>query len=281
MDYSELKYNEVSFKSAHNSEQLPQSLAEQLTYNAEAPWTGGCSGVELDIVQSRKAWEWSVSHGGFYSRKPKKQLAAYLGQLMEWASTHSGGRHRVITLHLDIKGNFLSDDEFPDAVDEYLSRLIPERKIFRPAALIGGANDLVSGARETGWPKLGELESKFIFVFTGNSRRKAAYAAQKSHQRLCFADRDLKVSPPEFPDLHTGNRLFLNFHLRYRTSPIWHNTLQAFARQPGFVTRGYVINREDLWVRARNAALNILATDRMSGYPWCGIDPEPFAKLRI
>jgi hypothetical protein len=280
MDVSHLKYNEVSFKSAHNSEQLKESIAEQLHFDPENPWQGGCSGLELDIVQSRKEWAWSVSHGGFYRSKAPHQLSAYLEALMEWASGQD--RHRVITLHLDIKGNFLSDDEFPEAVDEYLSRIIPADKFFRPASLLGGEHlDLVSGARANGWPTLAELESKFVVVFTGNGRRKAAYAAHDPASRLCFADRDLHVEMEELPDLKKGHRLFLNFHLRYRTSPLWHNTLQALARQPGFVTRGYVINREKLWDRAMSAALNILATDRMSGYPWCGIGREPFAALRM
>ena len=279
MSQDSLKYNDVAYKASHNSYDRNESLAEQLTFHSSDPSNAGCSGLELDIVQKSDAWEWSVSHGGSYSSKPEKQFSAYLNQIKSWMDANPG--HRVIEVHIDIKNTPMSNEEFPDQIDSYIENVFSRSRVFTPDTLIGNHEDLVQGAQATGWPTLGELEGKIVFCFSGNEDRKATYARTNPKTRLCFSDLYLETHPPQYPDFNRGTRVFMNYHLYQKYYDDWFPQLQRMAKEQGFITRGYVLNSKDIWIKAQNAALNIMATDKVSGHDWAQNGDYPFRQLDI
>ena len=280
MNQNDLKYNDVCFKASHNSYDRDESLAEQLTFHSADPSNAGCSGIELDIVQKSDAWQWSVSHGGSYSSDPDKQFSAYLKQVKSWMDQNPG--HRVIEVHIDIKNTPMSNEQFPQQIDNYIQQVFTDRnRVFQPNALIGNYDDLVQGAQATSWPTLGELEGKIIFCFTGNETRKAIYARTDPKARLCFSDIYQETNPPQYPDFNSGTRVFLNYHLYQKYYDEWFPQLQRIAKEQGFISRGYVLNSQDIWTKAQNAALNIMATDKVSGHSWAQNGDYPFRKLNI
>ncbi len=280
MGQDNLKYNDVCFKASHNSYDRDESISEQLTFHSNDPSKCGCSGLELDIVQKNDAWKWSVSHGGSYSSSADKQLSAYLQKIKSWMDANPG--HRVIEVHMDIKNTPMSNDQFPQEIDSYIEQVFTDRSvIFQPNRLIRNYDDLVQGAQATGWPTLGELKGKIIFCFTGNESRKATYARTDPKERLCFADLYLETDPPQYPDFSRGTRVFMNYHLYQKYYDQWYHQLQRMAQQPGFLTRGYVLNSQDIWTKAQNAALNIMATDKVSGHSWAQNGDYPFRQLDI
>jgi hypothetical protein len=286
-----MKYNNVAFKASHNSYDRDESLATQLTFDPNNPANAGCSQIELDIWQgpnpNTNGWEWSVSHKGPYDSNPDKQFSAYLQQVMDWRAAAPGSdpyHNRVIAISIDIKDTSPPDDDFPDAIDNYIRGVIPESLVYKPCELIGGKfDDLVSGAQATGWPEIETLNNKYILCFSGDEDRKKAYAETSPKDRLCFADQTLRTDhPTEYPSFVSGNRVFMNYHL-YQDSykKYWCAQLQAMAEQPGFITRGYVLNDGDIWADAQNAKLNIMATDKITGkkYDWAQNGPYPFRAL--
>jgi hypothetical protein len=274
-------YNMVAFKASHNSyDRDEQPITTQLQFNRNDPSNCGCSGLELDIWQADNAWQWSVSHLGGYSSKAENQLSAYLRQLRSWSDQNQG--HRVIELHIDIKNTPMSNAEFPAQFDAYLREYLPSSMLFTPSGLMTPeSSDLVACAQQTGWPALNLLAGKFIVCLTGNEPRKATYALTQPRDRLCFADLELETDPVQFPDFNHGSRVIMNYHLYDRLSDNWIPQLQEMARQPGFLTRGFVLNDSSIWRKAQEACLNIMATDKVSGQSWAQNGSEPFRTLSV
>ena len=274
-------YNLAAFKASHNSyDRDEQPITTQLQFHPDDPSACGCSGLELDIWQSNSEWKWSVSHTGGYSSKAENQLSAYLRQLRSWSDQNPS--HRVIELHIDIKNTPMSNAEFPAQFDAYLREYLPSSMLFTPSRLMTPeSSDLVAGAQLNGWPALKLLAGKFIVCLSGNEGRKATYALTEPRERLCFADLELETDPVQFPDFNRGSRVIMNYHLYDRLSENWIPQLQEMARQPGFLTRGYVLNDASIWEKAQVACLNIMATDRVSGHSWAQNGPEPFRTLTV
>jgi len=274
------RYNNVAFKASHNSYDRDESITQQLTFNYDDPSNAGCSGIELDIVQKDDDWKWSVSHGGSYNSKADKQLSAYLQQIVDWRTSESGYDYdRVINIYLDIKNKHMSENEFPDQIDDYIKNIIDEDTIFKPNELIGDKDDLVSGAQTTGWPDLDSLKSKYIICFSGDEDRKRRYAGNNPKKRLCFSDKYLETNPPEYPDFEKGTRVFMNYHLYQKYYDKWHEQIRNMVDQPGFITRGYVLNSQEIWIKAQNAGVNIMATDKVCNHSWARNGDYPFKTI--
>lgn len=292
-----MRYHEVRFKASHNSfQRREQPVTEQLHWDPHHPYQKSGRGVELDLVQHKNRWRWRVKHDQPYANRcivrfrfpPFKQnngmeLRDHLEQLNKWSEEHPG--HDVITVHLDLKNAPLSHEEFAERLDSYLLRVIPENKIFAPAALMEDGSDLVTAAMARGWPKLGELQGKFIFCLTGKDEerhvgeRKKLYADSDAKNRLCFVDQSMGDGDGGHrPPTDQGNRVFFNYNI-FSGKKKWRETMKWFSRQHGFVTRGYVANNKKLWELAVAHGVNVIATDRVSNYEWARVGKQPFEKI--
>ena len=267
-------YSKVRFKASHNSfERDEQPITSQLRWTKRTPSDRACRGLELDLHQSGRNWAWSIDHIAPYSGAADRQLSEYLVLLRSFSDEFAD--HDVITVTLDLKDEASDLESFPWGIDAYIGRHLGAEKLYKPAELRGLADDLVSGAMINGWPTLGELRGKFILCLSGNEATKAAYAGS-GEGRLCFAD--LKIDDPmKIPGTGAGTRVFLNFNMTVAID--WARTSRHFARQRGFVTRGYGINDPAMWRKATRAKLNILATDKVCNHEWAGVGMLPFAKL--
>lgn len=279
MSQDQLRYKYAAFKASHNSYDRNEPIGQQLDFHALDPSNCGCSGLELDIYQKSDAWEWSVSHLGGYSSKPENQLRAWLQKIKAWTVANPG--HRPITVHIDIKNTPLDNTVFPDKIDQYILSVFTQAEVFSPGSLFGEHDNLVAGAQAQGWPTLGELAGKLIFCFTGDETRKATYARSNARERLCFADLYLETDPVQYPDFTAGTRIFMNYHLWNALSGNWIPQLQKMAKQPAFITRGYVLNDKTIWLKAQQGMLNVMATDKVSGHSWAQNGDYPFRALIV
>jgi hypothetical protein len=278
-----MKYHQAAFKASHNSEERNETIGEQLTFDTNHPYNCGCSGIEFDIVQDKNSWKWSVSHGGKYNADENKQLSYYLQQVVNWRKKAIGKYgDRVITIHIDIKNSYLSDTDFPAKFDKYINDNVPDlaNSIYKPGELMGGYSDLVSGAQANGWPELEALENKYVLCISGNEEnRKRAYAGTAPEARLCFVDQTLETEPVQYPDFTQGQRVFMNYHLYQKYYDNWFEQLQYMATQQGFITRGWVLDNQDLWIKAQTAKLNIMATDKVKNHDWAQNGDYPFKSI--
>lgn len=269
MSVFDLPYNQVSFKCSHNSYDRDETLVEQLHWDEEEPWQGGCRGLELDINQSDEGNQWSVGHVGGYS-SGERQLSQFLNELRAWSIENPN--HDVVTLYLDLKE---VQDGFADDIDSYV-RTYLDRPIYRPVELMGSQDTLEKGARYNGWPTLNALRGKFIIVLSGDADAKEEYAHEDPRERLCFADKDFGQN--EQP--HSQTRVFFNYHLYERDEDDWSYVFETQAPRPESVCRGYVINEEDFWGNALDAGCNLLATDKVSGHDWATVGEALFTELK-
>lgn len=270
MSVYDLPYNTVSFKASHNSYDRDETLVEQLHWDSEDPWQGGCRGVELDINQSKDGNQWSVGHVGGYSTK-ERQLSQFLNELRVWSIRNPG--HDVVTLYLDLKEVHAG---FADKLDAYVADYL-DRPVYRPVELMRNEPSVPAGAAKYGWPTLNQLRGKFIVVLSGDGDAKATYAADRPRERLCFADRDRNAD--QVPE--SDSRVFFNYHLYSADRNTWTPVFEAQALNAATILRGYVLSGEDLWNDALAAGCNILATDKVRGHSWALVSiSAPFVELK-
>ncbi|MEM8723492.1 MAG: Ca2+-dependent phosphoinositide-specific phospholipase C [Cyanobacteria bacterium P01_G01_bin.39] len=261
-DPKDFPYNQVCFKGSHNSyERDGIAIAQQIEK--------GCRGLELDIAQSADGEDWSVEHDDKYFSDPEKQLAKYLAELNTWSIDNAG--HDVITVHLDLKkANYKSNtSKFPEELDRYIRNNIDPARIFCPKDLMGKKVSLAHGARTYGWPKLKDLDGKFIFCLTGNDvlslkqLAKKHYAATLPKERLCFTDLRKKRGGKPNP----GRTIYFNYN--FDDGPIkisnkdWTKIIKNFAGKDDVITRTFGLNDRQKWQRALDSGFNILVTDNI------------------
>lgn len=284
-DVTELRYNEVQFKVAFDS-RTKGPLDRQLAFSPHKPWEGGCLGIELDIVQnpattgSDENWEFVLQSGGEYEEN-SPSLRQALREIHKWSGNHPG--HHVVTIHIAIKGkSSLGDDKlFCEKFDEILANELGIEKIFTPAYLQRDASSLLAAVHQYGWPTLEELRGNFIVVLTGDdsnrlvSRRRMVYTYNEAYKRLAFVDIDHReakrfsknISDIENPGYHEGSRVFLNIKFGHGD---WIRLANG-ARKAGLVTRLWKANTRSDWNLARQANVNLIATDMIHDSMWTAL----------
>ncbi len=125
---------------------------------------------------------------------------------------------------------------------------------------------MVSSIKESGWPSLGiyltlflvlllltpslaQLKGKFMLVLSGNETWKSYYANNLTETSLLFSDQEFPDNDTSLVPPTSGNRIVFNFHLYTKDFAVWNVTIPRF-RQANFLTRGYTVNGEDLWVKS-------------------------------
>lgn len=282
---TELRYNEVQFKVAFDSH-TKGPLDQQLAFSPHKPWEGGCLGIELDVVQnpnltgSDDDWEFALQNGGEF-QKENPGLRQTLRDLRQWSSNHPG--HHVVTIHIALKGkSTLGDDKlFCEKFDEVLANELGIERIFTPAYLQRDASSLLSAVQQYGWPTLEDLRGNFIIVLTGDdsnrlvSLRRMVYTYNEAYKRLAFVDIDHRearrfsknISDIDNPGYREGSRVFLNIKLGHGD---WIRLANG-ARKFGLVTRLWKANTQSDWNLAKQANVNLIATDMIHDSQWTAL----------
>lgn len=266
--YAELRFNEVSMKSAHNSYERNEGFIQQLQWNAGQPSKDGCGSLELDVAQSKDGNEWAVTHTKDYDKK-HRQLSQYLSDLTAYSNAHPG--HDVIILHIDLKK--VHSDNFPAELDEYIrARLL--MPVLQPKDIMGSCNSLPEGARQNGWPTIAELAGKIIICLTGDETAKKKYASTDPEKRLCFADK--KCGNDEDPsDTH---RVFFNYNITHPTRDQWMGVFRKAAGKKDVLLRAYEVNSDDNWYDCLESGCNFIATNKIENHEWAAVGHQRFVK---
>jgi len=248
-----LRYDQVAFKGVHNSIDRKFSLLDQL--QATGGVVGRCAAIELDLHQDKHRFKWTVKHR---AKDPGTPFEKTIKQIAAWSRQNP--KHSVVTIHLDLKNEPLSDKGFAEALDSLLIDMCGRRRIYAPRSVIGPHADLVRGARAGGWATIDELKGKLVFCLSGMVERKRTYSEWKPRDRKCFADYSGSRGP-----LSKGHRVFANLFVaakRYKES------LDRLAKHAGYITRGYNIVTRSQWDMSIERGLNILSCDILdnSGY---------------
>jgi hypothetical protein len=283
-------YNRSQQKGSHNTEQRDETLKDALDFHDQQPYQGGARNLEFDLVLSdvylepKFDWPSTLQHGGKYNWK----LATLYDALMivhNWHLYNPG--HEVVTISLDLKNAPKADDgsdghaTYTQKIEETFTRALGAENLYTPGMLQGNAATLLDGARAQGWPTIDKLKDKFILVFTGSDSdspndpvtARRAYLSQDTKKRLAFVDIDQRTAGNDLnkPAYKNGNRVFINIDFG---SPGWCELALKAQAAGGFATRTYTLNNERDWNEARRAAINILATDKVSNHKWAKVDDD-------
>jgi len=274
----ELPYNQLMFKSSHNSYERAEPMLDQLTWDPNKNYQGGCRQLELDIWrhsnQTVDFWKVGHTNGGNIS------LSFYLQQIANWHTLQPN--HDFISIVLDIKSTDGVYSNLVNEIDNYIGRYfldkVPAENLFTPGKILQPGTDLVSSLRAKGWPTLCNLTGNFMFVLSGYEKWKSFYADQTTNTTLCFADKeeldnDSSIRPPL-----AGTRIFYNFHIFNDHYDIWKNTIPRY-RQQGFITRGFLVNDKSLWKKAMEAGVNAISTDKIKNHEWAVVGSSPFVQV--
>ncbi|MEO8201612.1 MAG: Ca2+-dependent phosphoinositide-specific phospholipase C [Gemmatimonadota bacterium] len=261
--YLDWLYDAVCFKASHNSYQgsneKPQDPSK---WDFGARYDTGCRGFELDLYQCDPmpgggGCEWSVSHEGESLGNRCWPLGDYLRHMRRWSELHPG--HDPLFVVLDLKSVRGPYAEFAHDLDAYLGQIMGDR-LFTPGHLLrSGDPDLVRAVRnpEFGWGPLAAMLETFVFCLSGTGKAsRAAYAAFRPHDRLCFTDMDLPEDVTLTQETQAqGHQVVINVpagQMYWGKNWLKHN--------PGFLLRVYDLS-SSTWKMAVSHGPNILATD--------------------
>jgi len=288
-DYRDLRFNETCWKATHNSYAKPVDLATQLAHDPAHPHQYGARGLELDLYHDKLMLEFWVCHWPPGMEKDERPLSHWLGQLLAWSGA---GNHDPVTVTLDIKKMRGGSDGWAGVLDRYLLRHFDGDRIFQPSAFAGaGHTSLVKAVHEQGWPTIGEMRGKFLFVLSGADTRKQQYVRQP-FGRVCFADRSLNLALKN-PSTTSGNRIFLNCNLAELSQfdeesdelgwdlGILDRRFDNIVNNTAYVTRGYGLNNSRSWTRAGKLGVNARATDELTDKEWSTVGAAPYAERKF
>jgi hypothetical protein len=220
----------------------------------QAVYDHGIRGIELDLVKKANASEWSVSHGEDFAAG--QLLSLYLDDLLQWQQA-TDPQNQPVVVYLDLKGDQKPEHRFPDELDAYLAKALGAARLWSPRDVLTWPGDLMQTLMARGWPTLGELRGKLVFVLSGNDGgAKQAYAASQ-RTRLCFTDSAsfTKVST------HEGDRVLLNGAWNVIKDGAFADVTEWALRHRAILTRVYNVDGKLAWKKVARRA-NIVATDK-------------------
>lgn len=164
-----LRLNELQLKGSHNSYHLrplsnddPQwlydlpSLTDQLT-------RFGVRAVELDIhYYAGEIWVYHLA--GEDPRSTCARLADCLKELRAWSLANPGHQPLIVYIEPRDEWDELKIIDHLDTLEQTLIDGWPREKVFMPDDFVQGYHDVQSAMHAKGWPTLGQLRGKTIFV---------------------------------------------------------------------------------------------------------------------
>lgn len=269
-----VRYNQIRQKSSRHAYHLDEGLYDQLLY-----WR--IRSLEFTL-QRRKPLKPGL-RGNWYIFKAENP-ATSVHKLTDVLTVLRGfseavPRHEVTTVFLDLRDDFDSEHT-PEQLDQLLRAELGER-LFTPADLSPQSSGLQE-AVAAGWPLLGELRGKFLFVLTGGSVASAedrlnhyVEGGSKAHQRVAFIAPELRAAQEI-----RARKDVLFFDL----SSAQVASLGPLISQAGLVSRVTDVETESQWRDAVNAKVQLLSTAQVNSakHSWARTDNEqgwPFQGL--
>lgn len=174
-----LRLNHLQMKATHNSYHIrPADPIPEWDYSHEPLAVQleeqGVRGFELDIHYKPDEDRFAVYHLPGDDNTTCYWLEECLQQLLDWSNAHRG--HHPLMVLIEPK-----DDVEPfssrtvghfDRFDEIILSVWPKERILRPDDVKRDRATLAAGVRELGWPTLGELRGKILFIILDNDRKK-------------------------------------------------------------------------------------------------------------
>lgn len=265
------RYNQVRQKASHNSYERDEGLDDQIVY-----WR--LRALELDLHNGKSCSgrpglprDWYVYHfcgpGGTGTTVDK--LSAALDELVGIRSAIP--QHEVMTVFLDLKDDWNSDHS-PNDLDALLVAKMGRGRLWTPADLVGTSGlSLQRAIQQNGWPTLGSLRGRWIFVLTGGDVKSAGAVLNKyvdegrrAASRIAFVA----------PGIGSASDIGARDYVVYFNHDASEGNLARAVFDSGFVTRMYDVNSSGSWNSAVASKVHVIATNKVNSLadPWARTD---------
>lgn len=172
-----LRLNEIQMKGTHNSYHVRPEKYDSPAWEYDMPSLtnqldkNGVRAFELDVHWSYG--DFSVFHWPYDPGTKCFWLRDCVGELKAWSEVHPG--HAPLIVFLDLKYDLDGDNVMNHLWDleGFFYDAWPREKIYTPDDFTGGYSDVHAALRSKGWPTLGEVRGKVLFVLlTGDDLAK-------------------------------------------------------------------------------------------------------------
>lgn len=127
-----------------------------------------------------------------------------LEDLKGWSDAHPAHQPLLTLLEVkDVMGDEGPRDYF-EVLEAELSSVWPRERLVTPDDVTGGQGELRDALAEHGWPTLGELRGRALFVLHDGGDHRAAYTADGTSGDLLFPDAQGDLDLP-YAAVHTMN----------------------------------------------------------------------------
>jgi hypothetical protein len=262
------RFNEVQQKSIHNSFEQDEGIVDQLR-------VVGVRSLELDVHNSKFArgnldGDWYVYHADapLLDDSRCERLSDCLAALADFHAANP--HHAPVTIFIDLKDEFRLGQS-PRDLDRRLRVHFGEDALLTPRDLLAacpGATTLREAVRAPcGWPRLGSMHGRFLFVLTGGSSCRAGtrlddYGSRGSEVTTAFIAPDVDDDCDLASYGGAADTLFFNLD--------WaHRSISRAVHWAGGISRVYYggltggLNTASVWNDAKAGLANFLVTDRL------------------
>lgn len=174
-----LRLNHVQMKGTHNSYHVepPEPLDASWRYThaplAEQLETQGVRGFELDVHFDAQADAFAVHHlSGIDAGTTCRWFRDCLAELRTWSDAHPGHHPLLVLVEPkdDLDGGADRIAGHLDELDAELLSVWPRSRLLVPDDVRGAHPTLAEALRLDGWPTLGAVRGKALFVFHDRER---------------------------------------------------------------------------------------------------------------
>jgi hypothetical protein len=202
-----LRFHHLQAKGTHNSYHVQTASLPEWAYTHAALdvqlEAQGVRQFELDVYWDDTLGAHTVQHVPLID--PGTTCATFVdcvATLDGWSSAHPG--HHPLLVLVETKDLF--DEDGParlDALDQELLAGLPPERLLTPAEVQGAHPDLRTALATDGWPTLGALRGRTLFVLHDGGERRDTYV-QELQDRPMFPDAMGDLDLP-FAAVHTMN----------------------------------------------------------------------------
>ncbi|MBK04169.1 MAG: hypothetical protein CL920_34055 [Deltaproteobacteria bacterium] len=187
-----LRFNHIQVLGTHNSYHIaPKQGVADWKYTHSPLETQlqkeGVRQFELDLYWGVKDDFFLVQHVPVLD--PNSHCYSFkecLTQIKAWSDVHT--QHIPITILIEPKGASSYPDKPYEKMSEEVLSVFPKERVLKPDDVRGSHPDLKTALAKDGWPTLGQIRGKVMFVLmlTGEARDAYTNGGKHLHEKLMF-----------------------------------------------------------------------------------------------
>ncbi|KRX06337.1 PLC-like phosphodiesterase, TIM beta/alpha-barrel domain [Pseudocohnilembus persalinus] len=281
--------SQLQAKCSHNSFEAG-NYYEQLNFNKNTPYQGGSLMLEFDIMHDIQ--ENSEEYGYYMSHLQESHDGqTLLDGLQQVQDFHNQNQdHLPIFLTINIKPQLrnleygFNPEKFYYGLERTIVSALNINDIYTPAELLNGEKNLFEAVTNNGYPQVQQLLGKIFIVLDvsqEDNNDPLFYQFYENYinqveQSLMWGTLDTKLIQRTYytsikqymEQTQNYNKIFINMKANYFYDSDKYAYLKGIdvlkeAQNLNLLTRGYVLNNMNNYIKYRDMGMNFLCTDKI------------------